>query len=88
MSSSEYYFVIQPEMHLLLQNKIIKKFDYSLNFDVAKFVRITQKLRCVSKSVQSSRTQTTTLIIIIMHAVAYLVEALCYQPEGRRFDSR
>jgi hypothetical protein len=22
------------------------------------------------------------------HAVAYLVEALCYKPEGRRFDSR
>jgi hypothetical protein len=28
------------------------------------------------------------VLIIWDHAVAYLVEALCYKPEGRRFESR
>jgi hypothetical protein len=31
---------------------------------------------------------TTTTIICMGHAVAWLVKALCYQPEGRGFNSR
>jgi hypothetical protein len=30
----------------------------------------------------------TIIIIVVGHAVAYLVEALCYKPEGRGFESR
>jgi hypothetical protein len=45
--------------------------------------------RCPSKSSHTYKQIYTYIHTYLLgHAVAYLVEALCYKPEGRSFDSR
>jgi hypothetical protein len=48
------------------------------------------KLRVLITDIQLKRRQIYPLYLIIKlgHAVAQLIEALCYKPQGRGFDSQ